>query len=70
MAKDSVVPLSASETMVEALRKAQGNVQFTVYPDADHDSWSATYDNSELFKWLLEQKRRTARSSETKGPRR
>lgn len=56
-AKDSVVPLSASETMVEALRKAKGNVKFTVYPDADHDSWTETYNNPELYTWLLQQKR-------------
>jgi predicted peptidase len=56
-AKDSVVPLSASETMVEALKKAKGNVQFTVYPDADHDSWTETYNNPELYTWLLQQKR-------------
>lgn len=56
-AKDSVVPLSASETMVEAMRKAKGNVKFTVYPDADHDSWTETYNNPDLYTWLLEQKR-------------
>jgi predicted peptidase len=56
-AKDSVVPLSASETMIEALKKAKGNVQFTVYPEADHDSWTETYNNPELYTWLLQQKR-------------
>lgn len=43
--------------MVEALKKAKGNVQFTVYPDADHDSWTETYNNPELYTWLLQQKR-------------
>jgi predicted peptidase len=56
-AKDSVVPLSASETMVDALRKAKSNVKFTIYPEADHDSWTETYDNPELYTWLLQQKR-------------
>ena len=59
-AKDSVVPLSASETMVDALRKAKSNVKFPIYPEADHDSWTETYDNPELYTWLLQQKR-TAR---------
>jgi len=59
-AKDSVVPLSASEEMVEALKKVNGSVKFTVYPEADHDSWTATYDDPELYKWLLEQRRSSA----------
>ncbi len=56
-AKDPTVPLKRSEEMVEALKAAGGNPKFTVYPDAGHDSWTATYDNPEFFKWLLEQKR-------------
>ena len=56
-AKDNTVPLRASEAMVAALKKAGGNVRFTVYPDAGHDSWTETYNNPELYKWLLKQKR-------------
>jgi len=56
-AKDSVVPLDRSERMVEALQRAGGNVQFTVYPDTDHDSWTETYDNPKFYEWLLAQKR-------------
>jgi predicted peptidase len=56
-AKDSVVPLKDSEDMVNALKNQGGNVKFTVYPEADHDSWTATYDNPELYKWFLEHKR-------------
>jgi len=57
-AKDPVVPLARSEAMVNALKEAGGNVKFTVYPDAGHDSWTATYDNPELYKWMLEQRRK------------
>lgn len=55
-AKDSVVPLSDSEQIVEQL-KACGStkVKFTIYPEANHDSWTKTYNNEELYKWLLEQ---------------
>jgi predicted peptidase len=56
-AKDPVVPLSASEKMVEALKKINGNVKFTVYPEAGHDSWTEAYNNPELYDWLLQQKR-------------
>ena len=56
-AKDSRVPLSESEKMVTALKGVGGNVRFTVYPEADHDSWTLTYDNPELYEWLLQQRR-------------
>ncbi len=56
-AKDGTVPLRQSEVMVNALKEAGGNVKFTVYPEAQHDSWTETYNNPELYKWLLAQKR-------------
>lgn len=56
-AKDEVVPLSESEVLVEALRKVGGNVKFTIYPDADHDSWTETYENPEFYEWLLSQRK-------------
>ena len=56
-AKDSVVPLKRSSQMVDALKAVGGNPQFTVYPDAAHDSWTETYDNPEFYRWLLAKKR-------------
>jgi len=56
-AKDNVVALEKSQEMVEALRKAGGDVKFTMYPQAGHDSWTETYDNPELYNWLLKHKR-------------
>ena len=41
----------------EALQQAGGNVRLTVYPDADHDSWTRTYEDPELYAWLLRQRR-------------
>ncbi len=52
-AKDSVVPLGASQAMVARLNACGGDVRFTIYPDADHDSWTETYNNPELYDWLL-----------------
>jgi predicted peptidase len=57
-AKDTVVPLAESEKMVNALRKAGGTVEFTVYPEAQHDSWTTTYDNPAVYDWLLKQVRK------------
>jgi len=60
-AKDEGVPLKYSEEMVEALKKAGAEPKFTVYPEAGHDSWTEAYNTPELYKWLLEQKRKPAR---------
>jgi predicted peptidase len=56
-AKDRTVKLEQSQKMVDALKEHEGTVKFTVYPEAEHDSWTETYDNPELYKWLLEQRR-------------
>lgn len=56
-AKDEVVPLERSEEMVEAIRKEGAEVEFTVYPDAGHDSWTDTYNNPKLYEWFLSHRR-------------
>ena len=52
-AKDTVVPPEQSQAMVDALEAAGGDVQYTLYPEANHDSWTVTYDNPELYAWFL-----------------
>jgi len=54
-AQDKTVPLEESEKMVAALKRAGGSPRLTIYPDAGHDSWTETYDNPELYEWLLSQ---------------
>jgi len=56
-AKDPVVPLDQSQRMVDALKRAGGNVRFTIYPEAGHDSWTEAYNDPKLCEWLLAQKR-------------
>jgi predicted peptidase len=56
-AHDPAVPLEMSQMLVEALKRHSGNVQFTVYPEAEHDAWSETYANPQVYRWLLDQKR-------------
>lgn len=53
--KDPVVPVAESERMVEAVKKSGGNAKLTIYPEAQHDSWTETYNNPELYDWLLKQ---------------
>jgi predicted peptidase len=54
-AKDPLVPLRESEVLVDALKACAGNVKFTVYPEALHDSWTETYNNPEVYNWMLSQ---------------
>lgn len=56
-AKDEVVPVEESVRMVDALSEVGGNVRLTVYPDANHDSWTETYNNPDFYKWLLSHKK-------------
>jgi len=54
-AQDKVVPPEESEKMVAAIKRCGGSPRLTIYPDASHDSWTRTYDNPELYEWLLSQ---------------
>jgi predicted peptidase len=53
-AMDDVVTLDESVRMVKALEQCGNDVKFTVYPKANHNAWDETYNNEELYKWLLE----------------
>lgn len=55
-AKDNTVPLVRSQEMVDAVKKAGGDAKLTVYPEAEHDSWTETYNNPELYQWFLSHK--------------
>lgn len=65
--KDTVVSPEESEKMVNALKSCSSDVQFTLYPEAGHDSWTETYDNPELYKWFLKHKRRPANADVLQG---
>jgi predicted peptidase len=54
-AKDPVVALRESEKLVDSLKACGGNVKFTVYPEAGHDSWTETYNNPDVYDWMLSQ---------------
>ena len=56
-AKDTVVPLEWSQKMVDAVKRAGGNVKLTIYPEVQHYSWKATYDNPKVYDWLLAHRR-------------
>jgi predicted glycoside hydrolase/deacetylase ChbG (UPF0249 family)/poly(3-hydroxybutyrate) depolymerase len=53
-ARDEAVPVARSRELVEAMKNAGAKeIKYTEYPTAGHDSWTETYDNPELYSWLL-----------------
>ena len=55
---DEVVPPEGSKLMAEALEKAGApDVKLTLYPGVTHDSWTQTYANPEVIRWLFSQKK-------------
>jgi predicted esterase len=55
-AKDPTVPVKNSLDMAAALGALGGRVKLTVYPEAQHDSWTEAYNTPELYQWLLRQR--------------
>ena len=55
--RDSIVPIEESEQQVAAIRAAGGEPRYTVYEGVNHISWTQTYNDPELYAWLLKQRR-------------
>lgn len=56
-AQDKNVPPQHSRAMVEALRKAGAQPQYTEYPDQGHEAWGKAYGQAGLFDWMFAQRR-------------
>jgi len=52
---DHTVPVTRSREMVSAIQTSGGIVKYSEYPGVDHDSWSQTYSNPEIWDWLFSQ---------------
>jgi predicted peptidase len=37
--------------------KGVREIKLTIYPDALHDCWTRTYENPEIYDWLLQHQR-------------
>ena len=59
--KDTVVEPAFSKRMNDVLLKLGAQPKLTLYPDAGHDAWTATYDDKAMWDWLFQQKRAPAR---------
>ena len=54
---DEVVPPKSSELMSAALIEAGGDVELCLYHEVGHDSWTQTYKDTEVIKWLFAQRK-------------
>lgn len=55
--KDDIIPVSKAQSVINTLIACGGNLLFTIYPDLYHDSWTRTYNNPDLYTWLLTKKK-------------
>ena len=54
--KDDVVPSGFSDAMVKAMKSNGVKVKYTLYPEANHNSWDSAFAEPDLLKWLFSQK--------------
>lgn len=52
-ALDTVVYPEESKKMTEAVNRCGGSAKLTIYPEKEHDAWSDTYSDPQLYKWML-----------------
>jgi len=50
---DTVVPFSYSQQMVNAARAYGADVTLTAFDHVDHDSWTPTYETTDIIEWLV-----------------
>lgn len=53
---DVVSPMNSIEIYQE-IKKVNKNVELTIFPDDNHNSWDSTYSNPKLYEWMLTQKK-------------
>jgi predicted peptidase len=54
---DPAVPVKSTREMISALEAAGGKPKATYYPGVEHDSWTRTYDDPEVIRWIFDQHR-------------
>lgn len=56
-AKDDVVPPADEQALIAAARAAGIDVNYTLYPEGNHNAWDAAYSDPTLYLWLLTHRR-------------
>ena len=54
---DQVVPVEYSQKLYNELKNHGSDVKYTEYKDVGHDSWTNTFNEPELLKWLFSKQR-------------
>jgi predicted peptidase len=54
--KDTAVPVGRSRDMAKALEACGGKIQYREYPDAGHDVWTRTYNDTGVLTWFFSQR--------------
>ena len=54
---DAVVPVKTTRDMIDALEKAGSSPKSTYYPGVNHDSWTQTYANPDVIRWMFAQRK-------------
>ena len=54
---DKVVPPARTRNVVEKLRAAGAQPQYTIYPGVGHNAWTRAYADPDLVDWLFAHKR-------------
>lgn len=52
-AKDDIVPPENSQIIVDALKAKGADVKFSLYPEANHNSWDRAFAEPQLLPWLF-----------------
>ncbi|WP_225443955.1 carboxylesterase family protein [Echinicola arenosa] len=52
-AKDDIVPPILSKRVYGVLKAEGADVKYTLYPEANHNSWDSTFEETELLPWLF-----------------
>ena len=61
---DPVVLPRESEQMVFRVKQCLGSAKLTIYENTEHDAWTPTFNNPEVFEWLLAHGKKTIKALE------
>lgn len=55
--QDTVIKTKRSRDMITAIKETGGKPQYTEYKGVAHDSWTQTYSDQNVLRWLFMQKK-------------
>jgi len=56
-AEDKVVPVENSELIYDLLKPINPEIKITIYKGINHNSWEITYNNQNIYDWMLKYKK-------------